>query len=75
MEWIKCTDRMPNNGDLVFGYGHWEGEINGKNDRMSIEWGEWSDGSIMLSGDCYSVELVDITHWMPCEVKAPNPAS
>jgi hypothetical protein len=70
--WIKCSDKLPEIGDVVFGYGYWEGEINGKSDEASVGWGDWTGDSVRLDGDCYTAEIVDVTHWMPAFVEPPK---
>lgn len=63
--WVSVSDRLPNDGDEVIGYGIWEGEIAGKSDGKSVEAGTWRNGEIQLSSDYYSVNLTDVTHWQP----------
>jgi hypothetical protein len=67
-KWISVKDSVPKKGDMVFGYGYWVGEIHGRAKIKSIEYGEWDNGTIYISGDAYSSELVDISHWLRFEL-------
>jgi hypothetical protein len=64
MEWISVKEALPIDGQLVLGYGLWNGEINGAGDMM-VSSGQYRDGSVLIESDCYDARLLGITHWMP----------
>ncbi len=75
MEWVKCSDRMPENDQYVLVY-HWDdfhitvGYFESHNVQFYIE----SDGSKFYTDDGWETEIPwaqkgPVTHWMPL----PNP--
>lgn len=71
LAWVSVKDRLPNDGDLVLGFGQWEGDLTGLKEDFVIEYGDWEKGIIHIHGEYYGVDLVNVTHWM-LSPKAPK---
>ncbi len=63
MKWIKCSDAMPNDHDLVIAYGLYD---NSKPDDFGIREVIYKKGKwIIEEEDCYDAfEFDSVTHWM-----------
>lgn len=71
-EWISVDDRLPKDGDFVYGYGFIEAELEGRSAARFVYSGKWCGSHIDLDMPTYyNIFLVDITHWMPFEKPKP----
>jgi len=64
-EWISVEDRLPELGQGILAVGEYEGEIYGRIEGQYVGAGAWYGDRVSMSADCYSAEIVDVTHWMP----------
>lgn len=55
MEWIKCSDRMPRDHEVVLVLDY----------SQSVNKGYWFDSEKMWWGSEWMCEEGDVTHWMP----------
>lgn len=59
-EWIKCSERMPPQGEMVICYSSYYQQVQNMTLRLSNErW--WSD----IDGDWQGLHKDVISHWMP----------
>lgn len=74
MEWIKCSEQMPEAGDEVLVWGKWS-------TVPFVGWlsplGEWMANKefVECRGDCVIVSSIEqsmVTHWMPLPLRHQN---
>lgn len=75
MDWIKVTDRLPKDGELVIATVRSKKDLSFKDIMKDVsyikecgEWG-WDDGA-----DCIILldENMEVTHWMPYPAPAED---
>src|SRR5579872_5509641 len=73
MKWIKCSEAMPNDPEVVLAYGLYD---NSKPDDFGVHEVRYTKGKwIIEEEDCYEAwEFDSVTHWMKMP-EGPNESS